>query len=211
MDCLAPSCWPFMSEPFDARDRCVTDKTPTNDAGLWLAAIVDSSNDVIISKRLDGVITSWNAAAEKLFGYSEAEAVSQPITLVIPADLHDEENDILRKLRAGERRAIRDPPCHTRRTSPRRLDHRLSGLRCQRHDRRSFENPAGPDRDQADARGSARKRATTGQRARRRENAAVDQHTPHFRTDAGVSVLADPRRGDGAHGRRRGHHPDAHA
>lgn len=76
---------------------------PRDDAGLWLAAIVDSSNDAIISKRLDGVITSWNAAAEKLFGYSEAEAVSQPITLIIPADLRDEEQDILRQLRAGER------------------------------------------------------------------------------------------------------------
>jgi PAS domain S-box-containing protein len=75
----------------------------TENAELWLAAIVDSSNDAIISKRLDGVITTWNAAAEKLFGYSEAEAVSQSITLIIPADLHDEEKEILRKLRAGER------------------------------------------------------------------------------------------------------------
>ena len=73
------------------------------DADVWLAAIVDSSNDAIISKRLDDVITTWNAAAEKLFGYSEAEAVSQPITLIIPADLHDEEKDILRQLRAGKR------------------------------------------------------------------------------------------------------------
>jgi PAS domain S-box-containing protein len=92
-----------MSEPLDSIDLCAADKTPGEDAGLWLTAIVDSSNDVIISKRLDGVITTWNAAAEKLFGYSEAEAVSQPITLIIPADLHDEEQDILRKLRAGER------------------------------------------------------------------------------------------------------------
>src|SRR5215813_9412348 len=82
---------------------CAADKAPREDAALWLAAIVDSSNDAIISKRLDGVITTWNAAAEKLFGYSEAEAVSQPITLIIPPDLHDEEMDILRRLRAGER------------------------------------------------------------------------------------------------------------
>jgi len=82
---------------------CAGDKTPREDDGLWFTAIVDSSNDAIISKRLDGVITTWNAAAEKLFGYSEAEAVSQPITLIIPADLHDEEKDILRQLRAGKR------------------------------------------------------------------------------------------------------------
>src|SRR5215467_6335464 len=82
---------------------CAGDKTPREDTGLWFTAIVDSSNDAIISKRLDGVITSWNAAAEKLFGYSEAEAVSQPITLIIPSDLHEEELDILRHVRAGER------------------------------------------------------------------------------------------------------------
>src|SRR5262252_4342300 len=82
---------------------CAGDKTPREDTGLWFTAIVDSSNDAIISKRLDGVITTWNAAAEKLFGYSEAEAVSQPITLIIPADLHEEEKDILRQLRAGKR------------------------------------------------------------------------------------------------------------
>src|SRR5215475_1671694 len=82
---------------------CAGDKTPREDADLWFTAIVDSSNDAIISKRLDGVITAWNAAAEKLFGYSEGEAVSRPITLIIPPDLHDEEKDILRRLRAGER------------------------------------------------------------------------------------------------------------
>ena len=70
---------------------------------LWLAAIVDSSNDAIISKNLDGVISSWNAAAEKLFGYSEVEAVGHAITLIIPTDRHDEEREILRRLRAGER------------------------------------------------------------------------------------------------------------
>ena len=52
-----------------------------------LAAIVDSSNDAIISKNLDGVISTWNPAAHRLLGYSEAEAVGQPITIIIPADL----------------------------------------------------------------------------------------------------------------------------
>jgi PAS domain S-box-containing protein len=68
-----------------------------------LAAIVDSSNDAIISKNLDGVISSWNLAAQHLFGYSEAEAIGQPITIIIPADLHDEEDEILRRVRIGER------------------------------------------------------------------------------------------------------------
>jgi PAS domain S-box-containing protein len=73
------------------------------DARLWLAAIVDSSDDAIISKNLDGVILTWNLAAQRLFGYSEEEAVGHPITIIIPPELHDEERDILRRLRAGER------------------------------------------------------------------------------------------------------------
>ena len=68
-----------------------------------LAAIVDSSNDIIISKNLDGVISTWNLAAQQLFGYSEAEAVGQPITIIIPADLHEEEKEILRRVRSGDR------------------------------------------------------------------------------------------------------------
>ena len=73
------------------------------DVHLWLAAIVDSSDDAVISKNLDGVILTWNPAAERLFGYSEEEAVGQPITIIIPPELRDEENGILRRLRAGER------------------------------------------------------------------------------------------------------------
>src|SRR4029434_2222407 len=51
---------------------------------------------------LDGVISTWNSAAERLFGYSVEEAVGQPITIIIPPELHEEEKDILRRLRAGE-------------------------------------------------------------------------------------------------------------
>ena len=67
------------------------------------AAIVESSDDAIIAKTLDGVTSAWNAAAERMFGYTEHEAIGQPITLIIPPDLYDEERDILRRLRAGER------------------------------------------------------------------------------------------------------------
>jgi PAS domain S-box-containing protein len=70
---------------------------------LRYAAIVESSDDAIIAKDLDGVMSAWNAAAERMFGYTEHEAIGQPIALIIPADLCDEGRDILRRLRAGER------------------------------------------------------------------------------------------------------------
>jgi PAS domain S-box-containing protein len=69
----------------------------------WLASIIDSSDDAIVSKNLDGVITSWNSGAERVFGYSASEAIGQPITLVIPQDRQSEEREILTRIRRGER------------------------------------------------------------------------------------------------------------
>ncbi|MCX7171708.1 MAG: PAS domain S-box protein, partial [Proteobacteria bacterium] len=68
-----------------------------------LASIVESSEDAIISKTLDGIITSWNPAAEKLFGYSAQEAIGQPMAMLIPADRADEESMILARIQRGER------------------------------------------------------------------------------------------------------------
>src|SRR4051794_9771211 len=75
-----------------------------DDANLLLSAIVDSSDDAIISKDLNGVITSWNQSAQRLFGYTAAEAVGQHVaTLLIPEDRQGEEPEILARLRRGER------------------------------------------------------------------------------------------------------------
>ena len=68
-----------------------------------LAAIVDSSDDAIVSKTLEGIISSWNAGAERLFGYTASEAVGQHISLIIPIDRRDEETVIIERIKRGER------------------------------------------------------------------------------------------------------------
>jgi PAS domain S-box-containing protein len=83
----------------------VTDVSARREAGharARLAAIVDSSDDAIVSKTLDGSITSWNAGAARLFGYTAEEAVGQPITMLIPDDRRYEEERILDRIRHGQ-------------------------------------------------------------------------------------------------------------
>jgi PAS domain S-box-containing protein len=69
----------------------------------WLASIVESSDDAILSKDLDGIITSWNRGAEHVYGYTAEEAIGRPITIVIPEDRQSEEHEILTRIRRGER------------------------------------------------------------------------------------------------------------
>ena len=83
--------------------RDVTERKRAEEAQARLAAIVESSEDAIVSKTLDGIIRSWNAGAERLFGYTPEEAVGQSITLIIPPERHDEEHEILARIRRGER------------------------------------------------------------------------------------------------------------
>jgi PAS domain S-box-containing protein len=92
----------------DKVTRSILDEVPmlrlkADKAVGLLAAIVDSSDDAIVSKTLEGIITSWNAGAERLFGYTAKEAVGQHISMIIPQDRRDEETTILAKLRRGER------------------------------------------------------------------------------------------------------------
>ena len=68
-----------------------------------LSAIVEFSDDAIVSKDLDGVIVTWNKGAERLFGYLAEEVIGKPITILIPADRREEERDILERIRRGER------------------------------------------------------------------------------------------------------------
>src|SRR6185312_5866926 len=72
-------------------------------APYWLTALIESADDAIISKTLEGIITSWNQGAERIFGYTAEEVIGQPITIIIPPDHLDEEPKILARLRAGER------------------------------------------------------------------------------------------------------------
>src|SRR5437016_6045234 len=72
-------------------------------SAAWLAAIVESSNDAIISKTLQGVIRSWNPGAERMFGYRADEVIGRPITILFPADRLHEEAELMRRILLGER------------------------------------------------------------------------------------------------------------
>src|SRR5512135_1259368 len=76
---------------------------PIESARAWLAAIVENSDDAIIGKTIDGIITWWNAGERRIFGYTAGEAVGRPIAMLLPADRQGEEAAILERLRRGER------------------------------------------------------------------------------------------------------------
>ena len=81
----------------------ISDRKDSEEAQALLAAIVECSDDAIVSKSIDGRILSWNASAERLFGYTAAEAIGQRITLIVPPERYDEERAILALLRSGKR------------------------------------------------------------------------------------------------------------
>ena len=100
----------FVSNVYQAGDcnviqcnvRDITERRQAETVSIRLAAIVESSDDAIIGKDLNGIITSWNKGAEKIFGYTASEMMGTSILRLIPADRHEEENQILEKIKRGE-------------------------------------------------------------------------------------------------------------
>src|ERR1700757_656863 len=81
----------------------ITDKKKAEEARYRHAVVIESSDDAIASGTLDGIIVSWNTGAQKIYGYTEAEAVGKPISMLVPPELPDEENKILETLKSGNR------------------------------------------------------------------------------------------------------------
>src|SRR5262249_20467431 len=106
---------PFLAYPtplFDETDGLIgalntlvdiTDRKKAGEAALRLAAIVEASADAVISKDLDGIITSWTGGAEHLYGYSAEEVIGKPVTVLMPPSRENEEPGILERIRRGER------------------------------------------------------------------------------------------------------------
>lgn len=83
--------------------RDISDRMRADEHRFRLAAIVDSADDAIISKTLDGTITSWNSGARRIFGYGAEEMIGRSVLCLVPRDLYHEEEEVLRKLRAGQK------------------------------------------------------------------------------------------------------------
>jgi len=98
---------PWLQDGTFLHARCIvldiTEKRRADEAQMKLAAIVESSDDAIVSKDLRGIVTSWNAAAERILGWKAEEIIGRPITMVIPPELQSDEVEILRRIQAGER------------------------------------------------------------------------------------------------------------
>ena len=113
------------------------------DAQTRLAAIVESTGDAIMSTALDGTLLSWNRGAERLYGFTPAEAIGSPIDLIVPPDRMAEERAVLSRIRNGraDRRPRNNPAAQGRLVDP-RGDHGVANPGCERRHRRHVEDRA---------------------------------------------------------------------
>ena len=93
----------LLQQQADSLESEIAQRQRVEEENRQLAAIVESSDDAIISKNLNGIIKSWNKGAERLFGYTSAEIIGRPIMVLIPPDHHNEEPEIIERIRRGER------------------------------------------------------------------------------------------------------------
>jgi len=93
----------FATAPFMVLAALVEERKHAEEARFKHAAIVESSDDAIISENLEGIITSWNTGAQRIFGYTETEVVGQSVAILVPRELQDDENRLLQLLRRGQR------------------------------------------------------------------------------------------------------------
>ena len=123
--------------------RNLTESRFAEEQSRSLASIVESSDDAIVSKNLDGTITNWNRGAERIFGYTAEEAIGRPIMIVIPEDRQGEEREILTRIRRGERieQFRNHPPAQAW-----QLDHRFAD-RFSRQERRRQDRWGVEDRE----------------------------------------------------------------
>ncbi len=129
---------------FTAYLRDISDRQRSERATAHLAAIVASSDDAIVSKNLQGVVTSWNRAAERLFGYRADEMIGRPVTLIIPADRQDEERRILDEISHGRTvRDLRNDPAPQRRKRCARCVDGFAAVRYARKGDRRIEDCPG--------------------------------------------------------------------
>ena len=157
--------------------RDISEQKRTAAAAMHLAAVIASADDAIISKDLNGIVQSWNPAAERLFGYGAAEMIGQSITRIIPRERLDEETYVLGRVRSGQSvehfETVRQ---HQGRPRGRDFAHGLADSRCHRPDHRRVEDCARHPRAQAAAGRAAHRRRERGGGAPRGARGAESPH-----------------------------------